>query len=536
MTCPSPYSSRTFCQASSPDRAHISSRRPGSSPIQMKPTYGRSSSVIAAQLARSGGLSPRHPRCALLEGLLAEHAGSPERLPIGAAHAVASRQWCCARRIRRARLSVPRGWLWTERQQRGPRPLYGQSEVSLICDQSRDVSRRRRYVEHFRCGRSCGDARCVRGPAPTAKIRRVSNFAARRSSRCVGSIGSRAAVVPFWCQDVLARGVREPTARHRALQRRRSKHMQRSRWYALDILGKTASSTPSPTRSARADASRSTARLAGVEHLVIVGHGEDRDRHPGRLPATRHRAARRPSRGPLRHRRCRHDAARCRGLPRRSQRRAAVGGAPLRDGPRRATGRGRRRGAAASWSSTIIPAERCAQPEPVSTLDGRAVLVTEYVEGKPAASTKALRRKLGELLGPHPHDADRGRPGSTPGRIAASPARLRRSARAGSRGGGRVALADLEGRVDPSHREGVRLAPGVARLRRWRRRSPPRASCTPTQRDGNVIADVRRARARRLDRGRHRPAPRVPRGLVAGKRQARRTSRTCSPATAPTWN
>ena len=46
-----------------------------------------------------------------------------------------------------------------------------------------------------------------------------------------------------------------------------------------------------------------------------------------------------------------------------------------------------------------FPAERCAHPEPVSTLDGRAVLVTNYVDGKRPAGTPAASRKLGDLLG-----------------------------------------------------------------------------------------------------------------------------------------
>jgi len=46
-----------------------------------------------------------------------------------------------------------------------------------------------------------------------------------------------------------------------------------------------------------------------------------------------------------------------------------------------------------------FPAERCAHPEPVSTLGGRAILVTRYVEGRRATSTPATRRRLGALLG-----------------------------------------------------------------------------------------------------------------------------------------
>jgi Ser/Thr protein kinase RdoA (MazF antagonist) len=46
-----------------------------------------------------------------------------------------------------------------------------------------------------------------------------------------------------------------------------------------------------------------------------------------------------------------------------------------------------------------IPAERCAHPEPVSWLDGRAVLVTEHVEGGALPQTSAARRALGDMLG-----------------------------------------------------------------------------------------------------------------------------------------
>ena len=46
-----------------------------------------------------------------------------------------------------------------------------------------------------------------------------------------------------------------------------------------------------------------------------------------------------------------------------------------------------------------FPAERCAHPEPVSTLDGRAVLVTEHIDGTGLPGTPASRRQLGELLG-----------------------------------------------------------------------------------------------------------------------------------------
>ena len=44
-------------------------------------------------------------------------------------------------------------------------------------------------------------------------------------------------------------------------------------------------------------------------------------------------------------------------------------------------------------------AERCAHPEPVSTLDGRAILVTTYVAGRRPPNTPVAHRKLGDLLG-----------------------------------------------------------------------------------------------------------------------------------------
>jgi Ser/Thr protein kinase RdoA (MazF antagonist) len=46
-----------------------------------------------------------------------------------------------------------------------------------------------------------------------------------------------------------------------------------------------------------------------------------------------------------------------------------------------------------------FPAERCAHPEPVSEMDGRAVLVTEFVPGKAWPTTAAAWRELGALAG-----------------------------------------------------------------------------------------------------------------------------------------
>ncbi len=82
------------------------------------------------------------------------------------------------------------------------------------------------------------------GPGGDARIGK----AAPRTSDAAGEPSD--VVVPDWCQDALTRGVREPTARHHAFQRRRSAPMQRSRWHASNVPEQTASSTPSPTRSA----------------------------------------------------------------------------------------------------------------------------------------------------------------------------------------------------------------------------------------------------------------------------------------------
>src|ERR1700743_2468933 len=46
-----------------------------------------------------------------------------------------------------------------------------------------------------------------------------------------------------------------------------------------------------------------------------------------------------------------------------------------------------------------FPAERCAGPEPVSTVDGRTVLVTEFVTGTRAAPRARTFAVLGALLG-----------------------------------------------------------------------------------------------------------------------------------------
>lgn len=46
-----------------------------------------------------------------------------------------------------------------------------------------------------------------------------------------------------------------------------------------------------------------------------------------------------------------------------------------------------------------FPAERCADPSPVSTLYGRAILITDYIKGAPADGSEATLRVFGETLG-----------------------------------------------------------------------------------------------------------------------------------------
>jgi Ser/Thr protein kinase RdoA (MazF antagonist) len=99
-----------------------------------------------------------------------------------------------------------------------------------------------------------------------------------------------------------------------------------------------------------------------------------------------------------------------------------------------------------------VPAERCAHPEPVSTLDGRAVLVTTYVEGKPAANTKTVRRNLGALLGRinamEPEPGPTRRPAGSLHHLPDYEGRPAQDLAAA-----RALLADLEARVDPAHQQ-----------------------------------------------------------------------------------
>jgi len=99
-----------------------------------------------------------------------------------------------------------------------------------------------------------------------------------------------------------------------------------------------------------------------------------------------------------------------------------------------------------------FPAERCAHAEPVSEFDGRAVVVTEFVPGKPWPDTAEARRELGAMLG-RMHALPLGGTAATrpagslhhlpdyeglPGQDIAAAAAM---------------LADLDGRVPPEHRE-----------------------------------------------------------------------------------
>jgi len=99
-----------------------------------------------------------------------------------------------------------------------------------------------------------------------------------------------------------------------------------------------------------------------------------------------------------------------------------------------------------------FPAERCAHPEPVSTLEGRAVLVTEHVAGRRPASTPATRRQLGELLGRiHSLPTEPGateRPAGSLHHLPDYEGLPERDLAAAA-----ALLADLEGRVPAEYRE-----------------------------------------------------------------------------------
>ncbi|HTT90397.1 MAG TPA: aminoglycoside phosphotransferase family protein [Acidimicrobiales bacterium] len=96
-------------------------------------------------------------------------------------------------------------------------------------------------------------------------------------------------------------------------------------------------------------------------------------------------------------------------------------------------------------------AERVANEEPVSSLDGRAVLVTEFVEGRKLPDTAGARRKAGDLLGrthvlptePGPTERPAGSLHHLPDYEGYAALDLEAAA---------ALLADLDGRVPPEHR------------------------------------------------------------------------------------
>jgi len=99
-----------------------------------------------------------------------------------------------------------------------------------------------------------------------------------------------------------------------------------------------------------------------------------------------------------------------------------------------------------------FPAERCAHAEPVSTLGGRAVLVTGYLPGKRPSASPAVWCKLGDLLGrlhtlatePGPSQRPAGSLHHLP-QYEGGPDQDLAAAVA--------LLADLDGRVPPEHKE-----------------------------------------------------------------------------------
>ena len=107
-----------------------------------------------------------------------------------------------------------------------------------------------------------------------------------------------------------------------------------------------------------------------------------------------------------------------------------------------------------------FPAERCAHAEPVSTLDGRAVLVTEHLPGKHPSSSPGVWRKLGDLLGrlhtlptePGPSQRPAGSLHHLP-QYEGGPAKDLAAAHA--------LLADLDGRVPAEHQQLYELVAGL---------------------------------------------------------------------------
>jgi hypothetical protein len=97
-----------------------------------------------------------------------------------------------------------------------------------------------------------------------------------------------------------------------------------------------------------------------------------------------------------------------------------------------------------------VRAERCAHPEPVSELGGRAILVTEFVPGRPwpvkPASAREFGRLLGEIHSLVTEDGPSQRPAGSLHHLPAyegGPGQDLAAARA--------MLADLDGRVPPAH-------------------------------------------------------------------------------------
>ena len=99
-----------------------------------------------------------------------------------------------------------------------------------------------------------------------------------------------------------------------------------------------------------------------------------------------------------------------------------------------------------------FPAERCTVPKPVTELDGRAVLVTGYLQGKHPSGSPAMWRKLGDLLGQlHALPAEPGparRPAGSLHHLPQYEGGPERDLAAAA-----ALLADLDGRVPAEHRQ-----------------------------------------------------------------------------------
>jgi Ser/Thr protein kinase RdoA (MazF antagonist) len=107
-----------------------------------------------------------------------------------------------------------------------------------------------------------------------------------------------------------------------------------------------------------------------------------------------------------------------------------------------------------------FPAERCAHPEPVSSLDGRAVLVTLHVDGGKWRGAPANWRRVGEMLG-HSHVLST-EPGPTQ-RPAGSLHHLPQYEGFPSQdlAAARALLADLDDRVPPEHQQTYEALQGL---------------------------------------------------------------------------